>query len=165
MQRLLTAAFIVFVPIVGFADDAKNLLKPVNKTESWRFEKAQGGEGEFKIADDAAVFKVTKTTGTDWHVQAFQVDLDLKEGQDYTVKVKLRAGESRSVSLVAMIDKDDWHEIGLHEQLNLTKNNQSFEFSFKARGVAEKKNRIGLALGEEKGEVIVQEMSLTEKKP
>jgi len=165
MKRLLTFAVIALVPSIGICDDAKNLLKPVNKTDSWRFEKTQGGEGEFKVVDDAAVFKVTKTTGTNWHVQAFQVDLDLKEGADYTVKVKLRAGESRSVTLVAMIDKDDWHEIGLHEDLNLTKNNQTFEFSFRARGVAEKKNRIGLVLGDEKGEVTVQEMSLTEKKP
>lgn len=164
MPRLLTAAALVLIPLVAFADDTKNLLKPVNKTESWRFEMAQGGQGEFKIADDAAVFNVTKTTGTDWHVQAFQVDLDLKEGQDYSVKVKLRARDSRSVKLVAMIDKDDWHEIGLHEDLNLTKNNQTFEFSFRARGIAEKKNRIGLVLGDEKGEVIVQEMTLTEKK-
>jgi hypothetical protein len=164
MKRLLTAAILVLVPVAAFAEDAKNLLKPVNKTESWRFEKTQGGEGEFKIADDAAVFNVTKTTGTNWHVQAFQVDLDLKEGQDYTVKIKLRARESRSVMLVAMIDKEDWHEIGLHEDLNLTKNNQTFEYSFRARGVTEKKNRIGLVMGDEKGEVIVQEMTLVEKK-
>ena len=65
-----------------------------------------------------------------------------------------------------MIDEDDWHEIGLHETLNLGKEFKSFEFTFRASNVARKKNRIGFILGEEIGDVIVKEMSLTEtKKP
>jgi hypothetical protein len=67
------------------------------------------------------------------------------------------------VLLVATIDAEDWHEIGLHEELTLGKEVRPFEFGFRATGVIAKKNRIGLLLGDETGEVIVKEMTLTEK--
>ena len=108
-------------------------------------------------------FKAGRLTGTNWHIQAFQVNLDLKEGQDYTLKIKMRAAQRRNVTVVATIDKEDWHEIGLHEDVSLDKELKSFEFTFRASGVAEKKNRIGFVLGDETGDLIVKEISLTEK--
>ena len=164
MKRLFAISAMLFFPaIVVFADDAKNLLKPVNKTEPWRFEQHEGAEGTLKIADDSVVFDVTKLTGTNWHLQAFQTDLDLKEGAEYTLKVKASAAQRRSVLLVAMIDADDWHEIGLHKDLTVNKEVQSFEFTFLATGVLAKKNRIGFVMGDETGNLIVKEMTLTEK--
>src|SRR5262245_46658824 len=163
MNRLLSAVLIL-LPSIARADEPKNLLKAVNKADSWRLEMTQGGKGAIEAADDEITFKVTKTTGTNWHVQAFQVDLDLKQGKEYTVKVKMRAPERRSVLLVAMIDKEDWHEIGLHEDISLGKEFTTHEFTFKAKDVAEKKNRIGLVLGGETGDVVVKELTLVEKK-
>lgn len=163
MQRLLAVSMLLLFPVAAFAEDAKNLLKPINKAESWRFEEHEGAKGSLKITDDAAVFNASKVTGTNWHVQAFQVDLDLKEGKEYTVKLKLSASQSRRLLLVATIDKEDWHEIGLHEDISVNKEVKSFDFTFRASGVAAKKNRIGFVLGEETGDLIVKEMTLTEK--
>jgi len=165
MNRLCAVLLVVWLAAGVFGDEPKNLLKPVDKEGSWRLEQFQGGKGTLEIEDKSAVFKVTKTTGTNWHVQAFQIDLDLREGKEYTVKLQLRSPQSRSVDLVAMIDKEDWHEIGLRETLRLGKDLKSFEFTFKATNVAEKKNRIGFILGDETGDVVVKEMTLTEKKP
>jgi hypothetical protein len=164
MKRLLATSAMLFAPVIAvFADDAKNLLKPINKAESWRFEEHEGGKGTLKLADDSVVFDATKVTGTNWHVQAFQVDLDLKEGAEYTLKLKAAASQPRKVLLVAMIDADDWHEIGLHEDLDVGKEVRSFEFTFRATGVLPKKNRIGFVMGDETGDLIVKEMTLTEK--
>ena len=162
MKHLLAISMFAFTS-VAFAEDAKNLLKPLNKVESWRFEQHDGAVGSFKISDDAAVFDATKLTGMDWHVQAFQTDLDLKEGQQYTLKLKLSGSQRRGVILVATTDMGDYHEIGLREDLTVNKEPRTFEFTFRATGVAAKKNRIGFMLGEEKGDLIVKEMSLTEK--
>ncbi len=163
MQRLLLIAMLLFSSVTAFADDAKNLLKPVNKAESWRLEQHEGAQGSLKITDDAAVFNAAKLTGTNWHIQAFQTDLDLKEGQEYTLKLKLTASQSRRLLLVATIDTSDWHEIGLHEEISVNKEVKTIEFTFRASGVAAKKNRIGFVLGEETGDLIVKEMTLTEK--
>jgi hypothetical protein len=163
MKRLIAIAVTLFFPVVAFADDAKNLLKPVNKAESWRLEQHEGAQATLKAGDDAVVIDATKLTGTNWHIQAFQVDLDLKEGKEYTLKVKLAASHPRKVLLIAGIDKEDWHEIGLHEDLSVEKEARSFDFTFRATGVVAGKNRIGFVLGDETGDLIVKDMSLTEK--
>lgn len=162
MKYLIPISIIAFVS-VAYAEDAKNLLKPVNKVESWRLERHEGAEGSLKIADDAAVIDATKLTGTNWHIQVFQTDLDLKEGQQYTLKLKLSGSQRRGVILVATTDMGDYHEIGLHEDLTVNKEPRTFEFTFRATDVAAKKNRIGFMLGDEKGDLIVKEMTLTEK--
>jgi hypothetical protein len=164
MKRLLALSVtLLFVPVAIFAADATNLLKPVNKAESWRLEQHEGAQATLKIADDAAVLNATKLTGTNWHIQVFQVNLDLKEGKEYTLKLKLAASQRRNALLVATIDTEDWHEIGLHEDLSVDKEGRSFEFTFRATGIVPGKNRIGFVLGDETGELIVKEMTLTEK--
>ena len=163
MKRLFAISLLFSIPVAAFAEDAKNLLKPINKAESWRFEEHEGAKGSLKIDDDAAVFNATKLTGTNWHIQGFQTNLDLKEGKDYTLKLKLAASQSRRLLLVATIDTEDWHEIGLHEDLSVGKEARTFEFTFRATDVVAKKNRIGFVLGEETGDLIVKEMSLIEK--
>jgi hypothetical protein len=162
MKRLLAISMMLFIPAVFSAEDAKNLLKPVNKAESWRLEQHEGAQATLKIADDAAVVNATKLTGTNWHIQVFQDYLDLKEGKEYTLKLKLTASQSRKVLLVAMIDEADWHEIGLHEDLTVDKEVRPFEFTFRATGIVAKRNRIGFVMGDETGDLIVKEMTLTE---
>jgi hypothetical protein len=163
MKRLIAISVTLFLPVVVFAEDGKNLLKPVNKAESWRLEQHEGAKATLKADDDAVVIDATKLTGTNWHIQAFQVDLDLKEGKEYTLKLKLAASHPRKVLLVAMIDTDDWHEIGLHEDLSVDKEVRSFDFTFRATGIVTKKNRIGFVMGDETGDLIVKDMTLTEK--
>jgi hypothetical protein len=163
MKRVLAISVVLLVPAVVAAEDAKNLLKPVNKAESWRLEQHEGAEGTLKIADQSVVFNAVKLTGTNWHIQAFQVDLDLKDGKEYTLKMKYAASQPRKVLLVATIDTEDWHEIGLHEDLTVDKEDKTSEFTFRATRTVANKNRIGFVLGDETGDLIVKEMTLTEK--
>jgi len=63
-----------------------------------------------------------------------------------------------------MIDQEDWHQVGLSENVDLMKEWKDYQFTFKAEGVAGmKKNRLTLVLGNEKGTVWVKEMTLVEK--
>ena len=163
MKKLLAMTAVLAVSLVAYADEVKSLFKPINKAESWRLELHNGAEGTIKAGDDSITFDATKLGGDNWHVQVFQVDLDLKEGQQYTVKMKLSASKPRNISLVGTVDTDDYHEIGLREDIRVDKEVRSHDFTFRASGVASKKNRIGFMLGDEKGDVIVKEMTLTEK--
>jgi hypothetical protein len=140
---------------------AENLLKPTANVASWRFEEIEGGHGEIANEESAIAFKVTKVDGVVWHVQVFQYDLDIKENETYTVRFQAKASQERSMLLVAMIDEDDWHEIGLHEDLSLTTAYQNFEFTFRATDTVKKKNRIGFMLGDDVGTVFLKEMTLT----
>jgi len=149
---------------LAFAADKANLAKPANKADSWRLEQHEGGKGTMKIDGDAAVFETTATDSESWHVQATMTGLDLKEGKEYEVSFKAKCEPNRTIHFQAMIDKDDWHAIGLAEDIELTKDWKESKFTFKAEGIAgEKKNRVSFTLGGEKGVFSVKDLVITEK--
>ena len=147
--------------VAGGADAPKNLLKPTNKIESWRLEQNETGKGSVKVDGETAIFTVTEVSGTDWHVQAVQADLDLVEGKEYTLTFQAKADAARSIGINAMIDQEDWHQIGLGEESFLGKEFDTYKFTFRAENVASKKNRISVVLGGSKGIVTIMGMTLT----
>lgn len=146
-------------------EDLANLLKVTNKVDSWRFEQAEGGKGKVTAEEDWIAFKVTDITGTDWHVQAIQAGLDLKENVEYKLTFEIKADVRRTAVVNAMIDEDDWHEIGLHEDLYVGTTAEKYETTFRATGVnTKKKNRISFALGTDKGTIYLKNVRLVEVK-
>lgn len=167
MSRIVCAFVCLCASLVAAEDkpEVKNLLKPINKVESWRFEEHEGGKGSLKADGETIVFNATTLTGTDWHVQVYQVDLDLKEGQAYVLKFEAKSPERRGANVIAGIDQEDWHEIGLHEEIFAAPVEfKEYSYTFTASDVAPKKNRLGFVLGNEKGTLIIKNMTLTEKK-
>jgi len=142
------------------ASAAENLLKPANKVENWRFEQDEDGKGKISVDGDAILFEVTAVDGTEWHVQAFQTPLDLKEGKEYTITFKAKADDVREVGVQGGIDEEDWHLIGLDEKAELGKDWKDFKYTFTANDVKEKKNRVGFVLGGAKGKVWVKDLVL-----
>ncbi len=161
MRYLLVFFSAICFSSSAIAEESKNLLKPTAKKESWRLELQETTKGEMESTADEIHFNASEIDGTNWHVQVFQTDLDLEEGKSYTVTFKAHSPDNRGYSLVAMIDQDDWHEIGLHEDLTATKEVREEKFTFVATGVAANKNRIGFVLGDEEGTLIVKDMVLT----
>jgi hypothetical protein len=165
MIRKLSAAILIALcfSISSIADAPKSILKPTNKPESWIFEQHETAKGTCIAEGDAIVFNVTESDGTDWHVQAEQIDLDLKDGKEYVVTFKAKASADRTVTLSAAIHQEDWHNIGLSEGVEMTKDWKDFKYEFKADQTVAGKNRIGFVLGNDKGKVWVKEMTLTAK--
>jgi len=159
----LATSFCLLAGLLAFADEPKNLLKPTNKVDSWRWEEHEGAKGEIKADGDALVLRATKITGTDWHLQAVQTGLDLKEGQTYILKFQAKCDSSCLIGVNAMIDQEDWHQVGLGEQLTLGKEYREYEFRFRATDVVSKKNRISVVVGFEPGTVSLKDMTLVEK--
>jgi formylglycine-generating enzyme required for sulfatase activity len=139
-----------------------NLLKPTNRTDSWRFEIFEGAKGTFAAVDDSIVFNVDTVTSTEWHIQAFQTDLHLKDGDQYTIRFSAKASQPRKVVLGAQIDEADWHSIGLSTPVPLTTSFQTFQVPFRVQNAGEKKCRIGFVLGASTGVVTIKNMTLTE---
>src|SRR5262245_47722269 len=118
MKTMLLCSLLVLFPTVALADDAPA-----------KDEKSEAGN-------------LLKPTGTDWHVQAYQAGLDLKDGKDYVVKFKAKSPQKVSVLLVGQIHEEDWHEIGLHEEVRPGEEFEDFEFEFTAGDTVDKNNRI-----------------------
>jgi len=150
-------------PAEGAKAETKNLLGPTNDPESWVFELNDAGKGEMTVDGDAIVFHTTETTGTDWHVQAYQPEIDFKDDKTYVVKFQMKAAEPVELLLVAGINQENWHEIGLHENISPTDEFKEYEYEFTAHDTTDKNNRIGFVLGLSKGVVSVKDMTLTEK--
>jgi hypothetical protein len=164
IKSLSGIAIVVLMLNFALAADKPNLAKPTNKADSWRQEQHETGKGTLKIDGDAAVFETTETSTESWHVQATMTGLDLKEGKEYEISFKAKADPARTIQLSAMIDKDDWHPIGLSEVIDMTKEWKEYKFTFKAEGVAEeKKNRISFMLGADKGTMSIKDLVITEK--
>jgi len=163
MSRSPLAQFALILSCVIFirsSTAADNILKPVNKAENWRFEQHEDGKGKISVDGDAILFDVTNVDGTDWHVQAFQTPLDLKDGKEYTLTFKAKADDTREVDVEAGIDQEDWHMIGLQEKAELTKEWKDYKYTFTANDVKANKNRLGFVLGSAKGKVWVKDLVL-----
>jgi len=174
MKTLLCIALLLSFPLASMAEntpgkdaknEAKNLLGPTNDPESWVFELNNAGKGEMSVDGDAIVFETTETTGTDWHVQAYQPEIDLEDGQDYVVEFQMKAAKPVNLLLVAGLNEDDWHEVGLHEELRPKEEFKDYKFEFTAHDTVDKNNRIGFVLGIDKGVVSVKDMTLRAAKP
>lgn len=116
-----------------------------------------------KPDDDAMLFTVAKVDGTEWHLQAYQVGIDLREGGQYVVSFKARASAKRVTQLYVGVNEDDFHPVGLDELIDLGPEWRSFTFTFRARDVAQKNNRVGFVLGHEKGSIWIKDLTLTPK--
>jgi WD40 repeat protein len=138
------------------------VLKPTDVVASWALYVAPDAKMNVYPAAGAIVFQVDTGGAADSQVQAFQHGLDLKEGGEYVIRFKARAGVPRSVMVRAGIDHDDFHSIGLDERIPLSEQFDSFEFKFRAHDVAPNHNRFGFMLGGEDGAVFVKDMSLVE---
>ena len=161
-MKTFCMAFTLFATTLLVADPV-NLLKPTNKEDSWRLEKAGEVKSEMKIEEDAVVFQTTAVDSTDWHVQAVQTNLDLKDGKNYVIKFKAKSPDEISITVNAMIDQDDWHQIGINEEVQLKKEYAEFSFEFTANDTVTMKNRISFVLGNSKGTVSIKNLTLNAK--
>ena len=139
---------------------AGNLLKPTADARNWRLEQHEQAKATVAAADGALAFDVTASDDTDWHVQAFQTPLDLKDNQAYTVTFSAKADADRSIKVQAGIDEDDWHTIGLDEEVAVGKAWKAYEYTFTATDTRAMKNRFGFVLGSAKGKVWVKDVVL-----
>ena len=145
---------------IRIQEQPASLLKSTADVATWRLETTQKGKGTIVSKDDVIVFETTTVGDENWHVQAYQIGLDLKEGAQYSVEFLLRSPERSTVLLLGLINQEDWHEIGLHEEINGTPDFVSHQFTFTAAGVVPNNNRIGFVLGIDKGTVMIKDMRL-----
>ena len=50
--------------------------------------------------DGTLVFTTTVVTGTSWHVQAYQEQLQLENGAEYVIRFKMKSPDSHTVLLL-----------------------------------------------------------------
>lgn len=137
-----------------------SLLKPIANTDSWLFELREVGKGSISVKDGSVVFNTQATSSENWHVQAYQTGIDLDEGSQYELRFTGNSPEGRSVLVMGTINAEDWHGIGLQEEVFLGKEPREHVIRFTATDVLAEDNRIGFVLGDEVGSLKITRMSL-----
>ena len=158
-------AFIAATSLVLLAGlAAGNILKETTKTDSWRFEQHGTAKATFMVSDDELVFDVTEIDDTIWHVQSFQTDLKLTNGEEYTVTFKAKAPAARSFVVQVGLDEEPWEMIGLNETIELETEWKDYEYKFTVdKASANNKNRFGFVLGGAKGKVHLKDIVFKSK--
>ncbi len=135
---------------------------------SWDLVTQQGAAGSMEEVDGTLVLATTVATGTPWHVQANQYQLQLENGAEYVIRFKMKSPDSHIVHIGAGINGGDYHSIGLNARIVPPSEFKDYEFRFVAHDVAPGNNRIGFELGMNRGTVMVKEiviLKLLERHP
>ncbi len=103
---------------------------------------------------------VTKTDGTDWHVQVHQTGLDLHEGETYTVTFRAKADTNRVMPLAAGLDQADWHNVGLKANAALTPEWKTFHYVFTAHDTVPNHGRLAFIVGDSVGMVSLSDLQI-----
>jgi hypothetical protein len=105
--------------------------------QEWNVERHHGARVDAAVEAGEAVLRVRQTGSESWHVQFNQARLPVRQGELYTVRFRAVADRERPVRVSLMMARDPWRELGLSARLSLTREPQSFSFTFVATADAE----------------------------
>jgi hypothetical protein len=117
-----------------------------------------GGDGRTASPIDV---NIKETDGTDWHVQALLDDLNLKEGQPYTLKFDARSDVPRSMGVGVRINEPDWHFSGLNSSVATVPEWRTYRLPFVASEVHPSHERVAFFLGDSTGKVSIRNLVLS----
>ena len=90
--------------------------------------------------------------------------IELKDGTDYVLRFKAKADSIVNLGVNMGIDEEDWHTVGLSEQISVGKTAAQQEFRFRAENVNTKsKNRLTFVVGYETCQVTITDLVLSAK--
>ena len=110
--------------------------------------KTQGGE-YFTVTNISRETRVTllKIPELSWLAQLQWSDLTLEEGHLYTVEFTARSDVKRRLIISTRLDRPDWHNCGLEEEIELGPEWKSFSFPFRAARLEPGAVRLDVVLG------------------
>ncbi|MFH1370386.1 MAG: carbohydrate binding domain-containing protein [Planctomycetota bacterium] len=120
--------------LTSFVD---NFINPnIDPNDKWYLEEHEGCDANFELgtyqSQTGAKLTINITDDSGWHLQIRQSNLQIVEGQFYTLSFEAAAEQPRSISLNVMQHHDPWSGLGLYGTANLTTDWQTFTYTFTA---------------------------------
>ena len=138
--------------------------EPLPLDSTCLFELRVFGTARATMAIDGNVCRVDvgAVDGTEWHAQVVQPFDDAQEGARYTVQFRARADAPRRMSLSGgFVDRADWHNVGLSQQVSLTEEWQDYQYEFQAKDLGTE-NEFHFDVGDQTGTVWIADFTITE---
>lgn len=164
----VSRATVVLSPNVG-----ANLLQNADFSQGakgWSLETAAPGRGTVHIQDGlaaapgvtgkAAHFEVLAIGKQPWSVQCYQMSVNLADRVPYLLSFWAKSDRTRSLRIDGILDKADWHPIGLGANLKLGTTWQKYTVPFTANRTEPNHTRVSFVLGETTGTIDLSGISL-----
>ena len=142
-------------------------------TQGWHLETNGPGRAAMRIQDGLSAppgvpgkevhFDVTAIGSQGWNVQCYQSGVDLTDGQAYMVSCWARSNRSHPLHVDVILDKEDWHKVGVTASVNLTPEWRKYLFPFTANRSLPHHSRVSFVLGEAVGPVEIAGITLRRK--
>ncbi len=108
----------------------------VSPDDKWYLEEHEGCDASFELTDylskTCAKFTINITDGTDWHLQIRQGNLQIIEGQYYTLSFKAVGEQPSTIGCDVMQQHSPWSNLGLYRTVDLGTEWQSYSCGFVA---------------------------------
>jgi len=164
----VSTSYVTRSPNVG-----PNLLANAEFTQGqkpWTFEMASPGKGSLQIEDALATppgvtgravrLDVTAIGKQPWSVQCYQNGVNLADRTPYVLSFWAKADRARPLHVDGIVDKADWHQIGITQTIHVGTGWQKFLLPFTANRVEANHTRISFVLGEATGVIELAGISL-----
>jgi WD40 repeat protein/serine/threonine protein kinase len=133
---------------------------PIESARLFSLEQYGTAKATLGIEGNVCRIDVSAVDGVNWHVRISQALEDLQQGATYTLRFRAKADAPREIFLCAQIDEQDWHSIGLWENVPLTEKWQDYRYQFQAKDFGAE-NMIRFTAGERIGTVWIADFRLT----
>lgn len=131
--------------VTGFVEHFNN-----PGANAWVLEEHEGCDATFELGtydgNTAAKFTIHVTDSTGWHLQVKHPQLELVEGQYYTLSFDAAAEGPRTVWCSVMQDHSPWANLGFNRTVELTTEWQTFTFGFTA-SADDNDGRVNISFG------------------
>ncbi|MBN2138690.1 MAG: carbohydrate binding domain-containing protein [Sedimentisphaerales bacterium] len=108
----------------------------VSSDDKWYLEEHEGCQASFTLqeyqAKTAARFVIDVTDDTSWHLQLKQRNLQIVEGQYYTLSFEAAAEQPRTIWCNVMQEHSPWSNLGLYQTVEIEDQWQSYSYGFVA---------------------------------
>jgi Flp pilus assembly protein TadD len=138
--------------------------------KTWQLETTAPGRGSMKVADGLSVpagvvgrslhFDVAAIGPQGWNVQCYQSGVNLKDREPYLLSFWAKSDKPRPLHIDIILDKPDWHPVGLTNSVKLGAGWQKYLVKFTASKTEPDHTRVSFILGEAVGPVDIAAVTL-----
>ncbi len=111
--------------------------------------------------EDSTILAINNITGTFWHLQFRYNPVKLVKGKGYIFRFTAKSGPGIKIGLVAQQAYDPWENLGLSEEIALSKEFKTFEAPFTAVTDCDN-SKVGFLIGNSLGVITIKDVILME---
>lgn len=138
--------------------------------KGWSLENTAPARGSMRIEDGLSGapgvtgrtvhFEVAAIGKQSWNVQCYQMGVNLKDGEKYLLSFWAKSDRPRSIRIDGIMDKPDWHPIGLGASPKFGASWEKYLIPFTATRSEPSHTRVSFVLGEVVGPVDISGIAL-----